>query len=424
MTSTPRSTAPPQRPPFRTALTILHLSALGVLGWVAFAAAIGLFAAGLGTALVFGIGLVFLLGLVYALFGISWFETERVSGLYRLGVPSLRPVRREAPGFGGYLRSVFRQFVDERMWQGIGSFAVASALGTVMLVCVQTLLWAVGSALASALGGDPMVALGIGPVIALTDWPVGPVLYGVVGVLSAASVVGCALLHRLIAVRIVRSGTRNSELEAAAAVSAQRREDAVRAADVERTRIERDLHDGVQPRLVSVGMALGLAQQRIDTDPEGARELIVEAHASTKEAITELRQLARGIHPSVLDDRGLDAALSAVAGRSHIPVVLDARLDRRCDREAETAVYFAIAEALTNAAKHSGASECRVVVRLRDGHTLWARVEDNGRGGALVLPGGGLDGIVNRIAAAGGSVRIDSPQGGPTSVEVSVPCAS
>lgn len=162
-----------------------------------------------------------------------------------------------------------------------------------------------------------------------------------------------------------------------------------------------------------------------------AKELISEAHTSTKAAITELRQLARGIHASVLDDRGLDAALSALASRSHIPVSLDVRIDpatgagtQRVSREAEAAVYFAIAESLTNAAKHSRASEARVTVRIRGGNTLWARVEDNGMGGAQVQPGGGLDGISNRILAAGGTFRLDSPLGGPTSLEVNVPCAS
>ena len=198
----------------------------------------------------------------------------------------------------------------------------------------------------------------------------------------------------------------------------------MRASEVERTRIERDLHDGVQPRLVSVAMTLGLAQQKIDDDPAAAKALVDEAHTSTKAAITELRQLARGIHASVLDDRGLDAALSALAARSPIPVQLDVRVEGRCSAQAEAAVYFAIAESLTNAAKHSRGSEARVVVRRRDDGTLWARVEDNGIGGARVLPGGGLDGITNRILAAGGTARLDSPAGGPTALEVSVPCAS
>lgn len=217
------------------------------------------------------------------------------------------------------------------------------------------------------------------------------------------------------------------------------REGAVRAADLERTRIERDLHDGVQPRLVSVAISLGMAQKKIDSDPKAAKELVAEAHVSIKAAITELRQLARGIHPSVLDDRGLDAALSALAGRSHIPVTMDVRMEERENliadeeisagfRDAEAAVYFAIAESLTNAAKHSRAGECRVVVRLRDVNSpipvLWARVEDNGVGGAEIIPGGGLDGICNRVLAAGGTSSFVSPIGGPTALEVSVPCAS
>lgn len=198
----------------------------------------------------------------------------------------------------------------------------------------------------------------------------------------------------------------------------------MRAADVERTRIERDLHDGVQPRLVSVGMTLGLAGRVIDSDPSAARELIMEAHSSTKAAITELRQLARGIHTSVLEDRGLDAALSALAGRSHIPVELHVELPGRVDRDAEAALYFITAEALTNAAKHSRASACRVDVRSQSNSSLWAWIADNGIGGARVVPGGGLDGMTNRVLAAGGDITITSPAGGPTTIEVDIPCAS
>jgi signal transduction histidine kinase len=249
-------------------------------------------------------------------------------------------------------------------------------------------------------------------------------LFGALATLvTLAAIVGAGLLHGVIA-RAVLVPSREEQLAEAVRTSDARRAGAVRASEVERTRIERDLHDGVQPRLVSVGMTLGLAQQKIDDDPAAARALIAEAHTSTKAAITELRQLARGIHASVLDDRGLDAALSALAARSHVPVQLDVRLPGRCDRAAETAVYFSIAESLTNAAKHSRASSCRVVVRVRDEGTLWARIEDNGIGGARVLPGGGLDGITNRILGAGGTFRLDSPQGGPTALEVSVPCAS
>ena len=430
--------ATPARPPLRIFLTILNLAALGVFGWAVVTVFFTLLGVGIGTALIAGVGLVLLVGLVYMMFGVAWFENERVSGLYALDLPRLRLVPRQGPGFGGYLRALGKQSINGRMWQSLASFGIASALGTAFLGCVQTVVWAVlswvagarnvnggavnGGAVDRGFGSDFGSLFGVDSFAEIGA--TSAVLYVIALCIAIAGIIGIPLLHHLIAVGIARSSARTAQLTEEAAVSAKQREGAVRAADVERTRIERDLHDGVQPRLVSVGMTLGLAQQQIDSDPDAAKALIAEAHTSTKSAITELRQLARGIHPSVLDDRGLDAALSAIASRSHIPVVLDVRIEGRCSREAETAVYFAIAESLTNAAKHSRASECRVVVRVRDGSVLWARVEDNGIGGARVLPGGGLDGITNRIQAAGGTVRLDSPQGGPTSLEVSVPCAS
>ncbi|MBB5742727.1 signal transduction histidine kinase [Microbacterium ginsengiterrae] len=403
----------------RVFLTILHLAALGVIGALVIGVVAALFGTGVGLLFAFGIGVVFLVGLVYALFGIAWFEVVRVRGLYDLDVPDLTLRRRLAPGFGGWIRQIGRQSIDGRMWRALANFAIACVLGAVVI----RLFW--GLVRSAIYAFTPLFTSGeidapFGTTIA-AGW--APVL-GIVGVAaSLAGMIGLALLHRVIARGLIVP-SRAAELTEKVRTTSAQREGAVRAADVERTRIERDLHDGVQPRLVSVGMTLGLAQQKIDDDPAAAKELISEAHTSTKAAITELRQLARGIHASVLDDRGLDAALSALASRSHIPVHLDVRMNGRCSRDAEAAVYFSIAESLTNAAKHSRASECRVVVRVRDGGTLWARVEDNGIGGAQVQPGGGLDGISNRVLAAGGTFRIDSPQGGPTSLEASVPCAS
>ena len=428
MSSSATDVTKPLRPPFRIFFTILNLAALGVFGWAVVTSFFTLLGVGIGTALIAGVGLVLLVGLVYMVFGVAWFENERVSGLYRLDLARLRLVPRQGPGFGGYLRTLGKQSIDGRMWQSLASFGIASALGTAFLGCVQAVVWAILLWAAGARDVQRGYDTGLAALFGSDGWAetgaASTVLYVLVLCVAIAGIIGIPLLHRLIAVGIARSSAKTARLTEEAAASAKQREGAVRAADVERTRIERDLHDGVQPRLVSVGMTLGLAQQQIDSDPEAAKALIAEAHTSTKSAITELRQLARGIHPSVLDDRGLDAALSAIASRSHIPVVLDVRIDGRCSREAETAVYFAIAESLTNAAKHSRASECRVVARIRDNNVLWARVEDNGIGGARVLPGGGLDGIMNRIQAAGGTVRLDSPQGGPTSLEVSVLCAS
>lgn len=393
-----------RRPPLRIAMTILHLAAVGVVGFTVIGLLFGALGTGLGLLLVLGIGAVVLVGLVYALFGIAWFETHRVSGLYHLETPALRWTPQSGPGFKAWLRALGRQSIDGRMWRALANFGIASLMGVAVLGLAQGLVHSVISAFRT-----------------FSVWWQPGLLSAL---LCAVGIVGLALLHRLISVAIVGADVKEEQLNAQVRTSTAQRESAVRAADVERTRIERDLHDGVQPRLVSVGMTLGLAQEKIDSDPEAAKALVAEAHTSTKAAITELRQLARGIYASVLDDRGLDAALSALAARSHVPVQLDVRLPSRCSRNAEAAVYFAIAESLTNAAKHSRASECRVVVRVRDGNTLWARVEDNGVGGASVLPGGGIDGVMNRVLAAGGTTRLDSPQGGPTTLEVSVPCAS
>ncbi|SJN46843.1 two-component system sensor kinase [Microbacterium esteraromaticum] len=405
--------------PRRIFLTILELAALGVVGSGVVAGLSALLGVGIGLVFLFGIGLFVLAGLVYALFGVAWFEVQRVSDLYRLQLSPLQWRPRTRPGFGGWLRNVSRQAIDGRMWRAVLNFVIACVGGTLVIRLFGGMIWS------AFLSFSPLHARGTveGPFrsVMAVEW--APVV-GILGIVAAmAGIVGIALLHRVITRALVVPG-REAELTAQVKTTSAQRAGAVRAAELERTRIERDLHDGVQPRLVSVGMTLGLAQQKIDSDPAAAKELIGEAHTSTKAAITELRQLARGIHTSVLDDRGLDAALSALAGRSHIPVQLDVRIDAMpggC-RDAEAAVYFSIAESLTNAAKHSRANECRVVVRSRDGG-LWARVEDNGMGGAQVQPGGGLDGITNRVLAAGGTFRLDSPAGGPTSLEVTVPCA-
>ncbi|KQR40002.1 MULTISPECIES: sensor histidine kinase [Microbacterium] len=421
--TTQTATPPPAtatKPPLRILLSILHLAGIGVIGGFIFATLSGLLGTGLGLLFAAGIGVVLLVGFVYALFGVGWFEVARVGALYKTPIAPLRWRPRDRPGFVGWLRSLGRQAIDGRMWRALANFAITAVLGWIVLRLAWAFVWSIVISFAPLAGTDAVMGPFGGGGIDAAWAP----LIGILGIAaSLAGMIGLALLHRVLSLSIVIR-SREAELTERVRTSSAQREGAVRAADVERTRIERDLHDGVQPRLVSVGMTLGLAQQKIDNDPDAAKELIAEAHTSTKAAITELRQLARGIHASVLDDRGLDAALSALAGRSHIPVNLDVRMDGRCSREAEAAVYFSIAESLTNAAKHSRASEARVTVRLREGGVLWARVEDNGMGGAQVQPGGGLDGIANRILAAGGTFRLESPVGGPTSLEVNVPCAS
>ena len=194
------------------------------------------------------------------------------------------------------------------------------------------------------------------------------------------------------------------------------------AADSERRRIERDLHDGAQARLVSVAMELGRAKARFADDPEGARALLEQAHEEAKEALVELRSLVRGVHPPVLSDRGLDAALSGLAALCPVPVTVTVDMAQRPPSPTEAVAYFVVAESLTNIAKHSAATSATVDVRS-DGSTLRARVSDNGRGGAQ--PGGaGLTGLADRVQAVDGRLRIDSPPGGPTVIEVELPCES
>jgi signal transduction histidine kinase len=202
-----------------------------------------------------------------------------------------------------------------------------------------------------------------------------------------------------------------------------RREQLFDVVEAERRRIERDLHDGAQQRLVALAMNLGMAKEKFDKDPASARALMEEAHREAKQAMVELRNLARGIHPAVLSDRGLDAALSSLAGRAPVPVAVDVQVAQRPPAAVETTAYFVVAEALTNIARHSGASRAAVTVARRNGH-LTVEVTDDGVGGADTSRGTGLAGLMDRVQAVDGTLRIHSPSGGPTILTVELPCAS
>jgi signal transduction histidine kinase len=197
----------------------------------------------------------------------------------------------------------------------------------------------------------------------------------------------------------------------------------VSAADQERRRLERDLHDGAQQRLVSLAMTLGLAQQKLASNPEQGARLVAEAHEEAKRALQDLRDLARGLHPAVLTDHGLEAALPALAARCPIPTRVDALVSPRPVPAVESAAYFVVAEALTNVARHSQATAVEVTAR-RDGNALTVEVRDNGVGNACVAPGGGLAGLTDRIEALDGRLTVSSPSGGPTVIHVEVPCGS
>lgn len=228
-------------------------------------------------------------------------------------------------------------------------------------------------------------------------------------------------------VRLLLAPTEQARLRARVVQLAASRAETVDTQAGELRRIERDLHDGAQARLVALGMSLGLAEELAD-DPRAVRRLLAEARESTAGALAELRDLVRGIHPPVLADRGLDGALQALALANPVPTTVTIRLPGRLPAPVESAAYFAVAEALANAIKHARAQH--IAITLEFAHPpgtpaglLSMNVSDDGRGGAAVEAAGGLSGIGRRLAAFDGTLDVDSPPGGPTEVRMSLPCA-
>jgi signal transduction histidine kinase len=217
--------------------------------------------------------------------------------------------------------------------------------------------------------------------------------------------------------------TRRSSLTERIEELAETRAEALEAHGAELRRIERDLHDGTQAQLVAVALRLGLADRRFDADPDAARTLFLEARDGVEEALTQLRTVIRGIYPPILSDRGLPGAIRALAAGQHIPVHLDLPDPGRAPAAVEAAAYFVVAEALTNIARHSGASNAEVSLR-REAGALRVLVRDDGKGGADPAGGSGLAGIRRRVAALDGTTRLDSPDGRGTTLEVELPCGS
>ncbi|GAA2086314.1 hypothetical protein GCM10009759_06950 [Kitasatospora saccharophila] len=203
---------------------------------------------------------------------------------------------------------------------------------------------------------------------------------------------------------------------------AESRTGLIEVVDAERRRIERDLHDGTQQRLVSLAVNLGLVLATTPDLPDGARAAVAEAHLEAKQAIAELNDLVRGLHPAVLEDRGLDAALSGLAARLPLPVRLRVDLDERVPPGVESVAYFVVSEALANVIKHAGATRTEVTVS-RLGSVLRVNVTDDGLGGADPATGTGLSGLAKRVGSVDGAFRVSSPVGGPTTVTAELPCA-
>jgi signal transduction histidine kinase len=296
------------------------------------------------------------------------------------------------------------------MTMGIGGGLLVAACWTAPVLAAA---W-----LAGLWGGSPWTGLGLGAaVLAVAMLVAAP--WVARGVARADEVAARALL----------GPSRGEELALRVESLARSRAEVVAATDAERRRIERDLHDGAQRRLVSLAMHLGMARASLADAPEPVRQVIEQAHDEATEALAELRQLVRGLHPAVLEDRGLDAALSGIAAHAPLPVRLRVDVAGRCSPSIEAVAYFVVSEALTNVAKHADAGSAEVTVD-RTGGRLRIVVSDDGHGGAT-LDGGaadgagtGLRGLAQRAAAVDGTLTVDSPPGGPTAITVELPCGS
>ncbi|MEV7005947.1 sensor domain-containing protein [Streptosporangium sp. NPDC051022] len=314
--------------------------------------------------------------------------------------------------------------VDPATWKDLLYLALLLPVGAGEFV-VSVALWSLALGLIAVV---PIMLSGAGHLSVAAGVSVDsvaealPCLPAGLGFLCAAlyATRGMAWLHASLAVVLLGEGKKSVLLARAAHLRASRAR-GVDAAEAERRRIERDLHDGAQQRLLSVAMDLGRAQAKMDSEPEIARRLLAQAHAGTKAAIAELRDLARGIHPAILTDRGLDAALSSLASRAPVRVHLSVEISDRPPAAVESIAYFVVAESLTNMAKHAEATEASVRVSHRDRRVV-VEIRDNGVGAAVPRPGGGLAGLADRAATIDGVLSVDSPPGGPTLIRAELPC--
>lgn len=361
---------------------------------------------------------------VYLMRGVEWLERLRSEAVF--GMDILVAPRKRSPyeGFQRWIDQLWLDITSAQFWKGcthhvlrmIFDFA-ASGLAFVLFAFG---LLAPAAAIAVSHSDDDAGLTFLPPALA---WPLA-----VVALMVAAAIVVFAPILDAKIDRWLLSPSPASMLQHEVNALADARLGAVSSAHTERRRIERDLHDSVQPRLVSLAMTIGLAQTKFDTDPSAVKALMSEAHEDAKTALLELRNVVRGIAPTILSDRGLDAALSSVVQRAAVPTSLNVDLPRHIPEETESVAYFIVAEALTNVAKHAKASRAVVTVCLDRGENeLHVSVFDDGRGGAQITDSTtatGLRGLAERVRAARGTFTVSSPVAGPTTVTAVLPCAS
>jgi len=349
------------------------------------------------------------------------FERARVSLMLGQVIPA--PGQKTLPE-GGWLRRWMARLTDSSSWRQLAGALVllpVAAIGYAVAVSV----WAIALALIALPAYNFALPRGgahaFGWVLRGTPTMVAAAVVGVVVLLNAPYVTrSMAAAQVWVDRKLLGPSRRNLAVRVGELERSRSR--MVDAADADRRRIERDLHDGAQARLVSLAMELGRAKAHFDDDPERAKALVTQAHEDAKTALVELRSLVRGVHPPVLSDRGLDAALSGLAAICPVPVTVQVEVTKRPSATVEAVAYFVVAESLTNVAKHSGAVAATVTVRS-ESDVLHVVVRDNGRGGALPT-GAGLAGLADRVQAVDGHLSILSPVGGPTVIEVEIPCVS
>ena len=323
------------------------------------------------------------------------------------------------PGIGEWLRV---RYGEAGTWREVGYTILLITVAPVLYLAVAAfamvdLVFLISPFLIANRGGN--LALGFQNissareafwyfVLGLVLLPLVPYLVGLLAGAHAATA------------RALLRGTDDERLRAELGAVSQSRARLVDAFEVERRRIERDLHDGAQQRLVSLTLKLGIAKLDVPEDSP-AHQPLAEAHDQAKALMAELRELIRGLHPRVLTDRGLPAALGELADNASIPVAVHTEIGGRLPSHVEATAYFVVAESLTNIAKHSGATAATVAVRQASG-SLTIEVSDNGAGGADPARGTGLTGLADRVAVIDGRMLMSSPIGGPTMVCVELPC--
>jgi signal transduction histidine kinase len=403
----------------RTWLALINLLAGAVTSTLAFLVVVTGVSVGVSLLPVFLAGLPVLLAVVWLCQQVARVERARFALLAGTQIPGPPP----RPPAGSAWRGLWRYFTTASTWRFFAYVVFVWPLHLAAAIVI-TALWGVGLALLVLPAYNHTLPGGSAHLgsfhLDSAAWMALGVFAGAVLLLGAAPLTQAVAAGDAVIAKWLLGPGRRTSLTARIGELETSRAGVVDAAEAERRRIERDLHDGAQQRLVSLAMELGRARAKFASDPKAAEALVGQAHEQAKEALTELRSLVRGVHPPVLTDRGLDAALSGLAALSPVPVTVRVDLPSRPPAAVEAIAYFVVAEALTNVAKHAKASRALVTVS-RSGDLLNVTVRDDGMGGAD--PSGlGLSGLAARAAAVDGRLLVTSPAGGPTVIEAVLPC--